>query len=65
MFQKYKFFRSMRYLDRDNYQKEIIFEFFIRFLGDLVPLLKVNHEYLKNKNLIFHLPKKSKKNIQK
>jgi hypothetical protein len=64
-----KFFRSKnKVLGPVKIPKKTFIEFFLRFLGDfvpvlkgkkwylsnLVPVLKVNSEYLKNKNLIFH-----------
>ena len=36
-------------------RQKIFFEFFPRFPGDLVPVLKANSEYLKNKISIFRL----------
>jgi hypothetical protein len=35
-----------------NIQNILFFNFFLRFLGVFVPVLKMNLEYLKNKNLI-------------
>jgi hypothetical protein len=59
---------KLRDLDQYKYPKKLFLNFFLRFLRDLVsvpkakkwyfsdfvPVLKVNSEYLKNKNLIFH-----------
>jgi hypothetical protein len=60
-------FPKIRYLDRYKYPKKTCFEIFHRFLrdflpvpnakkwyfSDLVPVLKVNSEYLKNKKFNF------------
>ena len=61
--------KKIRYLDRYKYtQRELFFNFFLGSFGefvpapnakkwyfsDLVPVLKVNLEYLENKHLIFH-----------
>jgi hypothetical protein len=61
----------LRYLDRYKYPGNNIFEFFLRFLGDLVPVLKANLEYMKNKIYFFTYstgtksPRNRRKNIKK
>jgi hypothetical protein len=45
-----KIFQRCTVFGPDQVPKNNFLNFLLRFLGDLIPVLKVNLEYLKNKN---------------